>query len=135
MKVRRSRREPVKETQMVSLADIAFLIIFFFMLAATFMHDRTTVQLPKLPKAARVKSNITVVLDNNAQIFLDDQLVSTPDALESRLKDKLSGKTKSEDCEVRFKCDKNQRRKIYQPIFEAIANAGGVISVMHEVKK
>ena len=55
-------------------------------------------------------------------------------ALESLLRDQLAGKTKPEECEVRFKCDKNQKYKAYHPVYEAIANAGGVISIIHDVK-
>ena len=44
------------------------------------------------------------------------------------------GRTKAEECEVQFKCDKALTYKIYNPIYQSIANAGGVIAVMHEVR-
>jgi biopolymer transport protein ExbD len=134
MHIARKRMEPVKETQMVSLADIAFLIIFFFMLTATFMKDRTTVPLPVLPKGTQTASQITVTLDSQARIFVDDDQLPTPADLESTLRNRLAGKTDPKDCEVRFKCDKMLKYKTYRPIYEAIANAGGVISIIHEIK-
>jgi biopolymer transport protein ExbD len=132
--IRRQKKGPVTETQMVSLADIAFLIIFFFMLSSSFMKDRTAIDLPNLPKAAQTESDINVTLDAAGDIFLDGDKVGSPEALEGRLKDKLAGRTKAEECEVRFKCDKNQTHKTYHPIYQAIANAGGVIAIMHEVR-
>jgi biopolymer transport protein ExbD len=134
MRIARKRMEPVKETQMVSLADIAFLIIFFFMLTASFMKDRTTVPLPVLPRGTQTASQITVTLDSQARIFVDDDQLPTPADLESTLRNRLAGKTDPKDCEVRFKCDKGLRYKTYRPIYEAIANAGGVISIIHEIK-
>jgi biopolymer transport protein ExbD len=129
------RRKPVTETQMVSLADIAFLIIFFFMLTSNFMRDRTTVALPTLPKAARTESQISVAVDAAGKISLDGVSVGSPAELEGLLKDKLAGKKTDKECEVRLKCDRAQTYATYHPIYEAIANAGGVIAVMHEVRK
>lgn len=132
MKINRKRQQPVKETQMVSLADIAFLIIFFFMLTSQFMADRTQVALPTLPAAAHTKSAVSVTVDSNVNIFVNGQQVKDQNELESSLRDLLANKTKPEELEVRFKCDKTLKYKNYRPIYEAISNAGGVIAIMHE---
>ena len=52
MKMPKKTNEPVKETQMISLADIAFLIIFFFMLTSQFMRDKIAVPLPTVSAQA-----------------------------------------------------------------------------------
>jgi biopolymer transport protein ExbD len=129
------RRKPVTETQMVSLADIAFLIIFFFMLTSNFMKDRSTIALPTLPEATRTESDTTVSVDDHGAITLDGDPVGSPAELEGLLKDKLTGKKTDKECEIRFKCDRAQTYTTYHPIYQAIANAGGVIAVMHEVRK
>jgi biopolymer transport protein ExbD len=45
MKMPGKRAKPVVETQMISLADIAFLIIFFFMLTSQFMRESAAIRL------------------------------------------------------------------------------------------
>lgn len=119
---------------MVSLADIAFLIIFFFMLSSTFMNDKSAIALPVLPKASETTSAFAVTLAADGSLSLDGARMATPADLESALRGKLAGRTNPKDCEVRFRCDKGQTYKVYHPIYEAIADAGGVIAIMHEVK-
>jgi hypothetical protein len=51
MKMPASEPAPLSSALMISLGDIAFLIIFFFMLAPQFMRERAAVRLPELPKA------------------------------------------------------------------------------------
>jgi biopolymer transport protein ExbD len=118
----RRQTKPIVETQMVSLADIAFLIIFFFMLTSGFMHDKISVKLPEAPKTAKTESPISVAL-------------SAAGKLESRLKSLLMDKKTPKECEVRFRCDKSLTYKDYAPIYSAISNAGGVIAIMHDVSR
>jgi biopolymer transport protein ExbD len=132
MKISRKRAEPVKETQMVSLADIAFLIIFFFMLSSSFMTDKANVALPTLAKTGETESDIIVRLDKDG-LFLNGREMADQNVLEARLRDLLTGKTLPKDCEVRFKCDKTLAYKKYRPVYEAIANAGGIIAIQHDV--
>jgi biopolymer transport protein ExbD len=120
---------------MISLADIAFLIIFFFMLSSQFMRDKSVIRLPELPTAGKTESNISVVMDENARIELNGESVADKDELESRLKDLLAGKTTPAECEVRLRCDRALRHKDYSKLYEAITNAGGVIAIMHEVPR
>ncbi|MCX5661800.1 MAG: biopolymer transporter ExbD [Planctomycetota bacterium] len=125
--------EPVKETQMVSLADIAFLIIFFFMLTSSFMRDKISVPLPTVPEMSKTVGTHAVTLDLQKRLFLDGEPVEDAKALESRLKGMLEGKTEPRDIEIRFKCDKQMKFKEYKGVYEAISNAGGLIAIMHEM--
>ena len=79
MKIPRSKTEAIRETQMVSLADIAFLIIFFFLLSSTFMKDRTDIALPSAPKTSNTETPITVAMDEAGKIYLENEPVETPD--------------------------------------------------------
>jgi len=47
----------------------------------------------------------------------------------------VAGKTAPKDCEVRFKCDKGLTYKDYKGVYTAISNAGGIIAIMHELRK
>jgi biopolymer transport protein ExbD len=133
MKIKRKRLSPVKETQMVSLADIAFLIIFFFLLSSSFMSDRAAVALPTLPKTGKTNSAIIVRMDADGGMFCNGEAMSDATVLESKLRDLLTGHVTPEECEVRFKCDKTAKYKVYKPVYEAIANAGGVIAIQHDL--
>jgi len=134
MKIHRKKNEPIKETQMVSLADIAFLIIFFFMLTSSFMRDRTVVALPSLPRSTRTEAPLSVAMDKNARLFVDGQPVAGVEALETDLKVRLADKKTPKELEIRLRCDKLLKYKDYRPVYEAISNAGGVIAVIHEIR-
>lgn len=135
MRITRARQKPIVETQMISLADIAFLIIFFFMLTSTFMRDKLGIALPVLANQQKTESPITVILDKEGRIFLDGQLVGSPDALERELKGLLADRTTTREAEVRFRCEKTLKYSQYRPIYEAISHAGGVIAIMHDLPR
>lgn len=135
MKMPRGEGHPLVEAQMISLADIACLLIFFFMYTSTLVQDRIQVKLPDLPKTARTESHLTVVMDANGVIQYGSAIVTNAKELENMIKGDLYGKTKPEDLEVRFKGDRRLKFKDYSPVYEAISAAGGVIAVMHDIRK
>jgi biopolymer transport protein ExbD len=130
-----NRPKPLVEAQMISLADIAFLVIFFFMMTASFMKDKVNVTLPALEKTGKTESAFNVSMDAAGKIYLDGEPAESPEALEGQLRTMIeTGKT-SKECEVRFKCDKTLTYKQYSPVLGAISNAGGVIAIMHDLRK
>jgi biopolymer transport protein ExbD len=131
----RGRGKPIVEAQMISLADIAFLIIFFFMLTSTFMRDRLSVVLPALTRTSKTDAPVTVIVDRDAHIFLDGQAVGSAGALETELKGILSARTGSQDREVRLRCDRKLVYKDYRDVYAAISHAGGVIAIMHDLRR
>jgi len=135
VKIFRKRIEPIKETQMVSLADIAFLIIFFFMLTSTFMSDKVSVSLPQLARSSKSEAPIQVIIDKEAHIYLNGSAIGGAEALETELMGLLRDRTSPRDCEVRLRCEKALTFKNYRGVYEAISHAGGVIAIMHDVKR
>ena len=135
MRISRPSTKPLVEAQMISLADIAFLVIFFFLLTSTVIKDKLKVKLPELPKTAKTEASNVVLLDANHVIFLNGESVANADSLEGQIKSLLRGKTKPEECEVRLRCEKTLTFKDYSAVYDAISNAGGVIAIMHEVRK
>jgi len=135
MRVPRKRRKFIAETQMISLADIAFLIIFFFMLSSTFMRDQQDVSIPVLPRGEATEAQIVVIVDKEAKISMNGQPVGSADALEREIKGALGDATNPRDAEVRLRCDKHLKYSQCKPVFEAISHAGGVIAVMHELPR
>ena len=134
MRMPRGSSKPVVETQMISLADIAFLIIFFFMMTASFMRDKLVVALPSLPKTTRTETANSVAIDVHGKIFLNGESVENAKGLENHLKALLENK-KDKDLQVRLRCDKNLKYKEYGAVYNAIAAAGGIIAVIHELRK
>jgi biopolymer transport protein ExbD len=134
MKIPRTSSHPLVEAQMISLADIAFLVIFFFLTTSNFMKDKVPLSLPQADGNTPTQANIFVVVGPDGNAFLNGEPMANGDTLESHLKTILSGKTDAKDCEVRLRCDKTLTYKQYSPIYTAISNAGGVISIIHEPK-
>lgn len=119
---------------MISLADIAFLIIFFFMLTSTFMRDKLEVVLPQLARTTKSDAPIVVVVDKDSKIYLDGQEVGGTDVLEREIKGKLADKSTPAEMEVRLNCEKSLPYKSYRGVYRAISRAGGVIAIRHEIK-
>ena len=92
MRMPRGRSKPVVETQMISLADIACLIIFFFMMTSSFMRDKLVVDLPSLPRTSRTDTPNSVVVDVHGKIYLDGDPVDSAKGLENHLKALLENK-------------------------------------------
>ena len=134
MRMPRGRSKPVVETQMISLADIAFLIIFFFMMTASFMRDKLVVALPSLPRTARTDTANSVAVDALGKIFLNGDPIESAKGLENHLKAVLENK-KGKDLEVRLRCDKKLTYKDYGPVYMAIGAAGGTIAVIHDLRR
>jgi biopolymer transport protein ExbD len=134
MRIPRGRSKPIVETQMISLADIAFLIIFFFMMTASFMRDKLVVALPSAPKTGRTETAHSVAVDADNRIYLNGERVESAKGLENHLKAVLENK-KGKDLEVRLRCDKKLTYKEYGAVYNAIGAAGGTIAVIHEIRK
>jgi biopolymer transport protein ExbD len=120
---------------MISLADIAFLIIFFFMVTSSFMRDTMGVVLPVLSRSDKTDSEIMVMVDKEKAVYLNGQLVGSTDALERELKGLIGDKKGAKETEVRLRCDRTLKYADYRGVFEAISRAGGVIAIMHELPR
>ena len=134
MRIPRGRSKVIVETQMISLADIAFLIIFFFMMTASFMRDKLVVAVPSLPQTSRTESPNSVVMDAAGKIYLNGDPVESAKGLENHLKAVLENK-KGKDLQVRLRCDKALQYKEYGAVYNSIAAAGASIAVIHDIRK
>jgi biopolymer transport protein ExbD len=132
MKLAMRRAAVLRDSNLVSMGDIAFQLIVFFMVTTTFMRDSTQVDLPRLPNSDKTESAISVALDASGKLHLDGQPVDTAGSLEGQLRQMLDGKTTPEERQVRFRCAATLTQKEYRSAMEAISNAGGVISIMHD---
>jgi biopolymer transport protein ExbD len=133
MRLRRQpRAKAITETDLVTMSDIAFLLIIFFMITTQFMRDNAEVELPELGEHDRTESSLSVALDAQGRIHLDGDVVETPAGLEAELRQRLSGREAATEREVRFRCQADLTQTDYGPVMEAISAAGGVIAIIIE---
>jgi biopolymer transport protein ExbD len=130
-KRRRKARIPV-----ASMADIAFLLIVFFMLASNFNVDRKLpMELPKSAQVNEMKSSVTarVDIDDQGNIYLDGNRVHDADELKVGIEAMLQGAA-LEKRHVKLRCDAAQTKDVFGPVVEAIAEAGGVLEAVGEIE-
>ena len=133
MKMRGGKRSgTITETDMVSMSDIAFLLIIFFMITTQFMRDNVEVDIPELPAHERTESGISVAMDKDGGIWLNGEEIDTPAGIEAELRSLLEGREEAEQRQVRFRCEADLTQKQYGPVMEAISAAGGVISIIFD---
>ena len=79
MNFRQRAREPL-ELNLIPLIDVVFMLLIFFMLTTTFVHDRTLeVDLPVSESGSRERAeleNHVIELDARGAIAVDGRLVS-----------------------------------------------------------
>lgn len=82
MNFRQRPREPL-ELNLIPLIDVVFMLLIFFMLTTTFVHDRTLkVDLPVSESGSAERAeleNHVIELDERGQIAVDGQRVSEQD--------------------------------------------------------
>jgi biopolymer transport protein ExbD len=77
MKLARTRQRIVAKVPTASMADIAFLLVIFFMLTTSFSPVRTTVDLPGSDVRTEVEQNaaIVAITAENEIVFSDGETV------------------------------------------------------------
>ena len=108
-----------------SMADIAFLLIIFFILTTQFMQDANIkLELPEAPDIEKVdKTPVTLSIDEDGVIWVMGEECDT-NAVEALIGVKLRDR---KDKIVHFKCDAALTRDAFEPIIIAIADAGGLL--------
>jgi biopolymer transport protein ExbD len=120
----------------VSMADIAFnLVLFFLMLAKTQDDSHIEWQPAEDAKVKQVTtSKVSIMVDNNGGVYLNGQRVSVREsAAFAELIQKELGDLPPGERTVLLKIDKNTLASTFEPIMEAVGQAGGdVVHVLEE---
>lgn len=129
-KVRRTSEVPV-----ASMGDIAFLLIIFFLLLSEFNKDKSVPML--LPDSAHVDKNknkpiARIDIDEEGQIYVNGERVKDSGEVEHSLSAFLQDTLADEQRHVQFKCDSTLTKAQYEPVLQAIAQAGGIIDAVGE---
>ncbi|MCJ8332334.1 MAG: biopolymer transporter ExbD [Lentisphaeria bacterium] len=120
-----------------SMGDIAFLLIIFFMVCSNFVTESNIeYKSPNAVDVAPVDGEISVVVDKDGEIYVDGDPVDNPKSLTSTIETMLeSAKEKDGANYVLFKCHAELTREQFQPVMEAIVEAGGVVIAVGDPAK
>lgn len=132
---RKKRRKPIP-LPIASMGDIAFLLIIFFLVCSEAIKDNSSVPVA-LPFSEQVeKTKVTVVarvtIDETGQIHFEGEPVDGAKDIEWGVRALLTRTVSDDQRHVQFRCDKSQPKEVYQPILQAIAEAGGIIEAVGE---
>jgi biopolymer transport protein ExbD len=110
-----------------SMADIAFLLIIFFMLTTSFSPERTSVKLPESVMRTEVSKDAAIVaIAGNGTIMFtsgkeDAVALSGPDDLGKRIKELI---TQVPDKEFVIKADRDARYEWIDQVLDALRKNG-----------
>lgn len=132
---RRQRRKPVT-LPIASMGDIAFLLIIFFLVCSESVKDnsKVPVALPFSEHVEKTKATVVarVTIDDTGAIHFDGARVDSAKDVEWGVRALLTNTVSDDQRHVQFKCDKSQPRETFQPVLQAIAEAGGIIEAVGE---
>ena len=131
---RKKKRRPVS-VPVASMGDIAFLLIIFFMVCSELSKEKDVpLVLPLSEYVEKVEMDIVarVQIDETGQIYLDGIGVAGPKDVEWGVRAMLANTVSDKQRHVQFKCDAALPRDTYQPVLQAIAEAGGIVEAVGE---
>ena len=117
------------------MADIAFLLIIFFMVCSEVSKDRKLpLELPKSVYVEKTENAIAarVSIDESGQIWFEGRGVDSPKDIEWGVRAMLANAVSESQRHVQFKCDASLPRETFEPVLQAIAEAGGIIEAVGE---
>jgi biopolymer transport protein ExbD len=126
------RGKILADSNLVSMGDIAFQLIIFFMVAATFSRSASlNVELPSGDESAQQDDGRSVTVQAGAQAITVNEQPTELAALEPRLKELLAGRTTDQEKVVLVTADDIPFQR-HAAIMHTIRRAGGVVAVMYE---
>lgn len=126
-----NRRYP--RAPLAAMSDIAFQLIIFFMVTATFVNkDAVNVELPNSESEQQVETDKMLTLQANAEItLLDGQKVEPGPGLVEKLEGKLAQRPEGERIVIMLTADDLPFQKNAE-LMLSIQQAGGQVAVLME---
>lgn len=119
----------------MAMGDIAFNLLIFFVILARAQDDSHLQWQPAVTPKSEASGNAkaSIVINNESRLFLDGQEIAAASlvaALSERLGDAGAG-----DRVVLLKVDKDVLAQRYEPVIEAVSEAGGDLFFVLEEKR
>lgn len=117
-----------------NLVDIAILLIIFYMACSNFVSQQAgATKLPKAPDLSTVgKPLVLVSIDAGGTVSLQGRPVAGPKDVETGVADLVRDKKSDEERQVLFRCDASVGRTLFEPVLDAIVEAGGIVVAVGE---
>lgn len=136
MRSRRKKKRQIITVPIASMGDIAFLLIIFFLVCSEAVKDnsKVPVALPVSEYVEKTKATVVarVTIDETGEIHFDGARVDSAKDVEWGVRALLTNTVSDDQRHVQFKCDKTQPKEVFQPVLQAIAEAGGIIEAVGE---
>jgi len=128
----RRRRRPSILVPVVSMGDIAFLLIIFFILCSNFAKKAgKTVEPPVSPRLDPLpKPRLYVAVDAEEKLYFQGKPIGSAKEIEAELGRLIDPNDSLEVRTVLFECDRGVRKEVFEPVLESIAKAGGIIGAV-----
>jgi len=135
MKKKRRLKKSMITVPVASMGDIAFLLIIFFMVASRLAHEKK-VDSPVSMDADQVKeTKLMVQIDGDGFLYVNGQRHESPKAIQAEIKTMLDARDATNVLQrtILFKCDRKIKKTVFEPVIEAIVEAGGVVAAIGDV--
>jgi len=135
--VTKRRRRRAITVPVVSMGDIAFLLIIFFVLCSNIAREAgITVTPPVSADLDQVdESTLVVAIDRESQIYFQGRKVHSADSLETEVAKRIRNVTGEKGRRVLLRCDQAVDRSVFEPAMDAITRAGGVVVAVGDKSK
>ncbi len=132
--MRKRRRRPSFIVPIVSMGDIAFLLIIFFMLCSNFARQAGIKVTPPVSLDIETvdESQFAVLIDEDSAIYFQGIKMHSADALEAELAELLRDAASADARRVLFRCDRGVDRSVFEPVLDAVTRAGGIVIAVGE---
>ena len=133
-KHKKRKKRAIPEIPVNSFADVAFLLIIFFIIATTL--DRMTGATAELPsgKTGQQQDKTPTVQLHYDKIMFQDRDVTVPE-LRKKLAELKLGERDGEDKVVAFEATGDVEYQNYYDVMCTISKAGGIIAIVKEDEK
>ncbi|HAS83937.1 MAG TPA: hypothetical protein DCS43_14980 [Verrucomicrobia bacterium] len=119
-----------------SMGDIAFLLIIFFLVCSEVSKEPDVDLIsPRSAHVKKVESTVVarVAVDVNGRIYLDGVPVNAAKDVEWGVRALLTSTISDDQRHVQFKCDAKLPKETFEPVLQAIAEAGGIIEAVGDL--
>jgi biopolymer transport protein ExbD len=116
----------------VSMGDIAFLLIIFFILCSNFAKKAGKNVQPPVARGLDPlpKPRLYVAVDAERRLYFQGRPIGSAGEIEAELSRVIDPNASLDARTVVFECDRSITKDVFEPILEAIAKGGGIIGAV-----